>query len=178
MKSGSFRNWPIARKLNTVLLIVTTLLFGAMTVALSTYVARVLKDDSMENLHRITRMNIDMMDSYGQSLKTNVGTLGTVFAASFNEPFALDEGATVKIGTQETPVLKSGGTTLNLDFAAVDRFTRTTGAIATIFVMRGEDLVRITTSLKNEKGDRAIGTLLDHAHPAYAKVMDGQEYVV
>ena len=82
MQSGTFRNWPIARKLNTVLLLVTTLLFGVMTVVLSTYVARVLKDDSMANLHRITRMNIDMMDSYGQSLKTNVGTLGAVFAAS------------------------------------------------------------------------------------------------
>ena len=44
MKSGTFRNWPIARKLNTVLLLVTTLLFGVMTVVLSTYVARVLKD--------------------------------------------------------------------------------------------------------------------------------------
>ena len=47
MKSGTFRNWPIARKLNTVLLLVTTLLFGAMTVVLSTYVAGMLKDDSM-----------------------------------------------------------------------------------------------------------------------------------
>ena len=47
MKSGTFRNWPIARKLNAVLLLVTTLLFGAMTVVLSTYVAGMLKDDSM-----------------------------------------------------------------------------------------------------------------------------------
>ena len=86
MKSGTFRNWPIARKLNTVLLLVTTLLFGVMTVVLSTYVARVLKDDSMANLHRITRMNIDMIDSYGQSLKTDIGTLGAVFAAGSNEP--------------------------------------------------------------------------------------------
>ena len=30
-------------------------------------------------------MNIDMMDSYGQSLKTNVGTLGAVFTAGFTE---------------------------------------------------------------------------------------------
>ncbi|MBP7202156.1 MAG: hypothetical protein KBA32_03035 [Propionivibrio sp.] len=31
-------------------------------------------------------MNIDMMDSYGQSLKTDIGTLGAVFAAGSNEP--------------------------------------------------------------------------------------------
>ena len=30
-------------------------------------------------------MNIDMMDSYGQSLKTDIGTLGAVFAAGSNE---------------------------------------------------------------------------------------------
>ena len=177
MNSVSFRNWPIARKLNTVLLLVTTLLFGLMTAGLGIYVARVLKEDSMANLHRITRMNIDMMDSYGQSLKTNVGTLGAVFSADFGEPFAVDDSTTVKIGTQQTPLLKTGNRELNLDFASVDRFTKTTGAIATIFVRRGDDLIRITTSLKNEKGERAIGTLLDRAHPAYAKVMDGQEYV-
>ena len=177
MNSVSFRNWPIARKLNTVLLLVTTVLFGLMTLVLSTYVARVLKEDSMANLHRITRMNIDMMDSYGKSLKTNVGTLGAVFGAGFGEPFALDESTTVKVGTQPTPTLRHGGRPLNLDFSSVDRFMETTGAIATVFVRRGDDLVRITTSLKNQKGERAIGTLLDHAHPAYEKVMDGQEYV-
>ena len=177
MNSISFRNWPIARKLNTVLLLVTTVLFGLMTIMLSMYVARVLKEDSMANLNRITRMNIDMMDSYGQSLKTNVSTLGAVFGAGFAEPFALDESTTVKVGAQQTPVLRNGSTPVNLDFSSVDRFKETTGAIATVFVRRGDDLVRITTSLKNQKGERAIGTLLDHAHPAYAKAMDGQEYV-
>ena len=177
MNAVSFRNWPIARKLNAVLLLVTTVLFGLMTIILSVYVARVLKEDSMANLQRITRMNIDMMDSYGKSLKTNVGTLGAVFGANFTEPFALDESATIQIGTQETPVLRHGMAPLNLDSSAADRFKETTGAIATIFVRRGDDLVRISTSLKNQKGERAIGTLLDHAHPAYAKAMDGQEYV-
>ena len=86
MNAVSFRNWPIARKLNAVLLLVTTVLFGLMTIILSVYVARVLKEDSMANLQRITRMNIDMMDSYGQSLKTDIGTLGAVFAAGSNEP--------------------------------------------------------------------------------------------
>ena len=177
MTSISFRNWPIARKLNTVLLLVTTLLFGLMTIMLSLYVARALREESMENLHRITRMNIDMMDSYGKSLKTNVGTLGAVFSASFSEPFVLDEDQSVRIGAQQAPVLRTGKTPLNLDFAAVDHFKEITGSIATVFVRRGDELIRISTSLKNEKGERAIGTLLDHAHPAYAKVMDGQEYI-
>ena len=177
MNSVAFRNWPIARKLNTVLLIVTALLFGLMTAGLSIYVARVLKDESMANLHRITRMNIDMMDSYGKSLKTNVGTLGSVFSTKFGEPFTVDERTPVRIGTQETPRLTNGSRELNLDFATVDDFTRTTGAIATVFVRRGDDLIRITTSLKNDKGERAVGSLLDRAHPAYAKVMDGEEYV-
>ena len=33
MKSGTFRNWPIARKLNTVLLLVTTVLFVLVAAA-------------------------------------------------------------------------------------------------------------------------------------------------
>ena len=41
----------------------------------------------------------------------------------------------------------------------------------------GEDFVRVSTSLTKQDGTRAIGTLLDHAHPAYAKLMAGQSYV-
>ncbi|WP_263772877.1 methyl-accepting chemotaxis protein [Propionivibrio soli] len=173
----SFRDWPIAHKLNLVLFAAAIVLFAGMTYFLSGYVARMLKEDSLASLQKIARLNIDMIDAYGLSLKANINSLSQVFAADFTEPFTLDDKTRITINGRSTPALRNGKTVLNQDFAAVDRFRAASGAIATVFVRDGEDLVRITTSLMNERGERALGTVLDHGHPAYAKTLAGETYV-
>ena len=65
-----------------------------------------------------------------------------------------------------------------LDLAAVDAFTRDTGAAATIFARTGDDFVRIATSLQKEDGSRAMGTPLGAAHPARAGLLAGNAYLV
>ncbi len=72
--------------------------------------------------------------------------------------------------------VKSNGTVLNNDFTLVDKFTQSTGGVATVFMKQGDDFLRVTTSLKKQDGTRAMGTLLDRAHPAYKLVLAGQTY--
>ncbi len=45
-----------------------------------------------------------------------------------------------------------------------------------MFVRDGDDFVRVTTSLRNAEGNRAMGTVLDHASPAYPKMIAGEAY--
>ncbi len=52
----------------------------------------------------------------------------------------------------------------------VDNFSNLTGGVATIFVKDGNDFVRITTSLKDQQGNRMINTTLGISHPAYAEM--------
>jgi methyl-accepting chemotaxis protein len=75
-----------------------------------------------------------------------------------------------------TSELLSFGMAINNDFSAVDRYTKNTGGVATVFSREGDDFKRITTSLKKQDGERAMGTLLDRAHPAYARMLNGQTY--
>ena len=173
----SVRDWPIAYKLNLVLLLAASVLFGAMSIVLSQRVSRELERDGLATMDQSTQMAIDMIDAYGHSLEANVNRLGRVFASNFPEGLAVDDTATVTIGGRQTPLLRHGRTTLNLDFAAVDRFNEITGSVATVFVRQGDDFVRVTTSLKNEKGERAVGSTLDRAHPAYAKALAGEPYL-
>src|SRR5439155_25525944 len=100
-----------------------------------------------------------------------------IFGAGFEGEFGLDAGHTVTVGAREVPMLTSGGKPLNLDFTLPDRFTRETSGNATIFVASGDDFVRISTSVKKENGERAVGTALDHTSPAYAAVRAGKSYV-
>ncbi|MEF7613216.1 Cache 3/Cache 2 fusion domain-containing protein [Aquincola sp. MAHUQ-54] len=72
--------------------------------------------------------------------------------------------------------MRSGEAALNGRFDEVDRFQALTGGVATVFLREGEDFRRISTSLRKENGDRAMGTLLGTAHPAYKVLNAGQPY--
>jgi len=69
------------------------------------------------------------------------------------------------------------GTVLNNEFAEVDKFHTLTGGVATIFMRDGDGFRRISTSLKKENGERAVGTLLDPASPAWKPVNAGEPFV-
>ena len=59
----------------------------------------------------------------------------------------------------------------------MDKFSEDTGGVATIFARKGEDFVRITTSLRNLQGERVMHTTLDRNHPAYPLMLAGQSYI-
>ena len=80
------------------------------------------------------------------------------------------------VWNKTTAELLSFGLVINNDFSAVDRYSKDTGGVATVFAREGDDFKRITTSLKKQDGERAMGTLLDRAHPAYARILSGQTY--
>lgn len=93
------------------------------------------------------------------------------------EPFTLDRSQTTDIGGRVVPVLRNGERVLNLDFSIPDRFTDRTGLLATIFARVGEDFVRVSTSVRKQDGERAVGTPLDRSQPAYRLALQGEPYV-
>lgn len=99
------------------------------------------------------------------------------FAAAMPGRFALDSAQTVDIGGKAIPVLRNGERALNLDFSIPDGFTERTGLLATIFARVGEDFVRVSTSVRKQDGERAVGTPLDRSQPAYRLALQGESYV-
>jgi methyl-accepting chemotaxis protein len=129
---------------------------------------------SVENeLHSV----VNTVEVFNKTVTSEVVSFGRVFAANYSAAFSLDTANTVDVGGQPLPTLKSGDHVLNLDFAAPDRFTAQTKGNATVFVASGDDFIRVSTSVKKENGDRAVGTALDRAGPAYAALRDGKDYV-
>jgi methyl-accepting chemotaxis protein len=109
-------------------------------------------------------------------LKSQLGRYARTLAGHFSAPFTRDESNGVDILGTVTPRLLNGNTLLNLNYSEVDRFTLNTGSTATLFVIRGEDFVRVTTSVKKQNGERAVGTVLDRSHPGYRELRRGQSY--
>ncbi|MBB3211398.1 methyl-accepting chemotaxis protein-2 (aspartate sensor receptor) [Herbaspirillum sp. Sphag1AN] len=106
-----------------------------------------------------------------------INQLAKRLARHFSAGFEADYQQRITVGTEVTPVLRSGEAMLNLNFDVIDQFASQTGAGATIFVKRNQDFVRISTSVKKENGERAIGTLLDHSHAGYGELLAGRTYI-
>ncbi|RYH69169.1 MAG: HAMP domain-containing protein [Alcaligenaceae bacterium] len=75
-----------------------------------------------------------------------------------------------------TGELRSFGALVNEDYSSVDKFAGETGGIATIFTRKGDDFIRLITSVKNEKDERQQGTYLGRDDPAYSNVSKGEAY--
>ncbi|CAM3445988.1 methyl-accepting chemotaxis protein [Paracidovorax anthurii] len=150
----------LAIGLVAVVLVVLTLAITAVT----TQAARAQTEEGVG----------DVVDAVGQSLQSvDEANLELVrrsarsFARGFDPALQLDPAS---------GELRSFGAVVNGDYTLVDKFSQDTGGVATVFARRGDDFVRITTSVKNERGERAQGTVLDRAGPAYAPMLAGQPY--
>ena len=119
----------------------------------------------------------DQLETFHGSLRDSTQRLAGLFEQRFSSGLQVRSDERVGVGSLQTPALYLGATRLNNDFSEVDDFTRMTAGVATVFVRDGEEFVRITTSLTKQDGTRALGTVLDHQHPAYQKLLAGQGYV-
>ena len=99
------------------------------------------------------------------------------FSAQMPGAFTLDLSRTTDIEGRHVGLLCNAEHVLNLDFSIPDEFTRNSGLVATVFVRDGEDFIRISTSVRKQDGERAVGTPLDRSQPAYGRALQGLSYV-
>ena len=168
----SFRNWSIALKLN----VVQSLALALLLTAAITWMTQVIVEGNTEAAQQINNETLKMIQVYNETIEKNIIRMGNILKESLPSHYTLDTTQRIAVAGTQTPILKAGGETLNLNYITVDRFTALSGAVGTVFVRDGDDFVRITTSLKNEKGERAIGTRLEHNHPAYAALLANNPY--
>ncbi|WP_028874572.1 methyl-accepting chemotaxis protein [Tepidiphilus margaritifer] len=91
----------------------------------------------------------------------------------------IDTKQTTEMGPakMKVPIFRLGGMEMNERFIEADLLTEQTGSVATIFERVGDDFLRISTSLRKEDGSRAFLTTLDRNHPAYKRLLAGEEYI-
>ena len=124
-----------------------------------------------ERLHQIN----EQLESYDDLLKSVADSLFEAFKVKFND-FELDTSKEVIVKGVKTPLFSSDGIILNNNFDIVDHYTKIKGSTATIFARKGDDFVRITTSLKRHDGSRTLGTYLGKKSPAYDAIMNKKRY--
>ena len=173
---GNSRPFSLGAKLTIVSFLITAVMLITFIAIISYTTTKQAEAQASADVTDKTAMVVQMLDIFDKELRTQIAVYAKILGNNLKQGIVLDPTRTIEVAGIETPILKSGTTDLNLNFSVTDRFVEQTGGNATIFVKKGNDFVRISTSVKKENGDRAIGTLLDHAHPGYASVMEGKSY--
>ncbi|KQV68332.1 methyl-accepting chemotaxis protein [Rhizobium sp. Root1220] len=96
-------------------------------------------------------------------------TMAVLYAAG-------DQAANVEIRDNELASVSEDKLPSLGDHALVDRTAQSIAGVATVFERQGSDYVRVSTNVKKENGDRAVGTKLAADHPAQATLAKGQAY--
>jgi methyl-accepting chemotaxis protein len=170
-----FYSLSISNKLLVIilpLLLLSFLLLGQIT---TQKVKASVEEETIRQLNGTVTSLSDMVAIANKSITRDADAKMNNLRQQYSGSFTLEPGRSMQVGQLETPVLSFNGAPVNLDDAKVDQFSQQNeSSVATVLVRKGDDFIRIATSLKKEDGSRAIGTPLGTAHPAYAQLMRGE----
>ncbi|MBX5151838.1 HAMP domain-containing protein [Rhizobium lentis] len=89
---------------------------------------------------------------------------------------AADPAAKIAVKDNQLSAVTEDGVPALADHSLVDRTAQSIAGVATIFQKQGSDYVRISTNVKKENGERAVGTKLAAEHPAQPVLARGKAY--
>jgi methyl-accepting chemotaxis protein len=167
----------IASQLGLALAVILAVVISGSTVFALRSLDSANLDTREEHLASEARLLADQLNTFHSTLRESTQRLSGLFEKRFSAGLSVRPEQPVTVAGVQTPGLYLGDTVLNNNFAEVDEFKQMSGGVATLFVRSGEDFVRVSTSLTKQDGSRAIGTALDHQHPAYQRLLAGQNYV-
>jgi len=174
-KLAGWRDLSLAAKLPLSLFAVVGVVFLAFVLGIGYALMKSVEQRASDDVAVKTRLIVDLIDASDKDLRLRAAALAKALQVRLAGRFELDPAIT-EVNGKPAPTLKLDGKVLNMDFSVADQFTQATGAVATVFAKTGDDFIRVTTSLKTDKGARAIGTLLDRAHPGYKATLEGKTY--
>ncbi|MCU1740405.1 MULTISPECIES: methyl-accepting chemotaxis protein [Pseudomonas] len=167
----------IASQLGLALAVILALVISGSTVFALRSLDTANLDTREEHLASEARLLADQLNTFHSTLRESTQRLSGLFEKRFGSGLSVRPEELIKVGSVQAPGLYLGNELLNNNFTEVDEFKQMSAGVATLFVRSGEDFVRVSTSLTKQDGSRAIGTLLDHQHPAYQRLLAGQGYV-
>ncbi|WP_455556796.1 methyl-accepting chemotaxis protein [Comamonas sp.] len=166
-----WRNQGLSTKLAITNFIWVTSILGVLVLGIAWGVSKSLEEKLLNEMQQGIQMLHRFIESNDKDLRQRTQVLADSLAHSLEGNIHLDSG-------DGKPLLYLDGRLLNGNSPHLQAFTQNTGAVATVFALQANgDFLRIATTLRNEKGELATGTTLDHAHPAFSAVQGGRDYM-
>jgi len=170
------RAWTLGTKLSLILILIIGVIFISFTTLINYNLVQQSERQATADVTEKTRLVVDMLTNFDVDLRVRTNDFARIFRSNFKNGFELDTSRSIEVAGTATPVLRADGHDLNGNFGLPDQLFEQLHFVSTLFVKKGDQFVRISTSLKKENGERAIGTVLDPAGAAFHQIMDGKTY--
>ncbi len=129
---------------------------------------------------------VSSLAAVGVSLMSSMKTTTSVIKTLYDEyldggnnvfiSYMKEEFGTFKRGAN-AQIVDEKGESIEGNFDQLDKFANDMDMVATIFTKSEDDFIRVITNIKNDQGERAIGTVLDPEGNAYKEILKGNEYI-
>ena len=162
------RSRSVARRVTAIGIAMMAAVLLVLSLAVSYISTQAAREQLLASVIHATEGLAASIDTVENANRRMVERASKAFGRYFDGAMSLD----TSLG-----MLYRDGIAINDDFAVVDKFSEDTGGVATVFARKGDDFVRITTSLRDLKGERVMHTVLDRQHPAYQLMLQGKPYV-
>ncbi|MGX1924557.1 methyl-accepting chemotaxis protein [Vibrio sp. NH-7] len=170
-----YRNQSVGFQLKLVITLCLAVAFSSISVLVYHNASDVLLESTLkEHQSKVEAMAKTIAGQFNAYLHT-AKVLESTFRNGYLAGVFIEDYTVDFQGHQVANITQYSESLIN-DTNIVDSFTRDTGAIATIFAPLGNDFIRVSTSLKDPQGNRAVGTTLGQNHPGYRQLMNGQPY--
>ncbi|MGY5452579.1 Cache 3/Cache 2 fusion domain-containing protein [Agarivorans sp. MS3-6] len=172
---NGFRNKSISLQLQLIIGLVVLLGLAAMASLVYNKASKALFEQAMVNHESKVQAVASLVAGQFASYLERAHDLEASFRNGYVNGLAV---ANREVDFQQFKVkdLHVRGASLVGNSRYVDRFTQDTSAVATLFSASGDDFVRVATSLKDNQGERAVGTRLGTNHPGYSTLISGKPY--
>jgi len=174
-RTADGREWSVGGRLSIVAALVVVLILGAIALIVARISAAALDNKAGQGLAASTDAVMATLEVYRQGLDEDAQRMFGAFLGTLPQNIiarSLDER--LPAGATDAPALRMDERLINGDTVLVDDFTTNTEAAAVVYVLDGEELVQITSSLLDDSGSRPLGVAMPREHPAYAKLMAGE----
>ena len=176
-RTADGREWSVGGRLSLVSAFVVVLILGAIAFIVARSSAAALNAKAESGLAASTDAVMATLEVYRQGLDEDATRMYGAFLGTLPQNVvirSLDER--IPGGDGDAPALRIDDRLVNGDTVLVDDFTTNTEAAAVVYVLDGEELVQITSSLLDDSGSRPLGVAMPRQNPAYEKVMAGEPH--
>lgn len=167
----------IGVKLNIAIAGIVVLCMFAFSAYYKSIIFENKKADFQNSIDTTLEQTIGILDIFHKNNLSLAKGMFNSFKSTLGE-FELNPSLTLNVKGVNVPDMLMNNKSVIENFEIVDNFTKASSSVATIFVLddNGGGFVRVTTSLKNENGERVYGTKLDTNSQAYKSLMNGEDY--
>ncbi|MDB1126196.1 methyl-accepting chemotaxis protein [Vibrio algarum] len=171
----NYKNTGVGFQLRLIISVCLIIAFVIIGVVAYKNASKVLFDKTLtEHQNRIESLS-QVLEGEFNTLLSSAEKLESAFRNGYLSGIYLETSEVEFKGHMFRDITHFGESLIG-DTKLVDAFTRDTGAIATLFAPSGDDFIRVSTSLKNQAGERATGTLLGKNHPGYNNLVNGKPF--